>query len=176
MTHETHSARTRSRARAWKPVFIEALRALGNVRVAAHKAGISRGHAYLQKQKDPNFAEAWDDAVDDATDMLELEARRRAMEGTERTEYLRTGTDDKGNPTLEKVTYRQYSDKMLMFLLRGLRPEKYRENFDLEKLVQAAYAAMQTESPTMTRSSPNSPPRIHSSHIKFPRARRGKSG
>ena len=64
--------------------------------------------------------------------MLEAEAWRRAHDGIE-------------EPILYKgqvVTHvRKYSDLLLMFLLKGLRPEKFRDKFsmpqhELEKMIE----------------------------------------
>ena len=57
---------------------------------------MGRSTAYLWRREDPEFAAKWDDAVADGIDLLEDEARRRALEG---------------------------SDKLLMFLLERRRPE-----------------------------------------------------
>lgn len=53
-------------------------------------------------------------------DALEDEARRRAM-GVAEDVY-----DGKGNVVGTRM---RYSDLLLMFLLKGLKPEKYRENY-----------------------------------------------
>jgi len=55
---------------------------------------------YLWRREDPDFAEAWDEALEEGTDLLEDEARRRAMAG---------------------------SDHLLMFILKSRRPAQYRE-------------------------------------------------
>jgi hypothetical protein len=63
-------------------------------------------------------SEAWDDAVEVGTQRLEDEAIRRATEGWEEPVYQRG----------ELVGHvRRYSDALLMFLLRGRRPEVYGE-------------------------------------------------
>ncbi len=84
--------------REWKPRFVELLRETGNVTGSARAAGISRGHAYAEREKSPQFARDWDDALEEAADALEEEARKRA-----------------------KTT----SDTLLIFLLKGLKPETY---------------------------------------------------
>src|SRR5581483_3391490 len=65
--------------------FLEALKATGNVSEACRRAGgFSRMHAYRLRDADPEFAAAWAEAEETATDSLELEARRRALEGVAR--------------------------------------------------------------------------------------------
>jgi hypothetical protein len=84
----------------WKAVFLEALRQHGQVTKAAKRARIGRMTAYRERDADPVFAQAWRDALDIGVDALEDEARRRAFDG---------------------------SDTLLIFLLKGHRPERYRE-------------------------------------------------
>lgn len=110
----------------WHRPFLEALRRTCNVRVAAQLAGVHKATAYRHRERFPRFAERWDLAVDDAVDTLELEARRRALMGTDKPIFYQGR---------QVATIREYSDRLLMFLLRAARPEKYRENYDLRRLV-----------------------------------------
>ena len=48
---------------------------------AAAVAGTSRTRVYELRKADPAFASAWEEAEEIATDRLEDEARRRALEG-----------------------------------------------------------------------------------------------
>ena len=43
----------------WKAVFIEWLQKGRTVEIAAHLAGVSRGHVYYCKRQDEVFREAW---------------------------------------------------------------------------------------------------------------------
>lgn len=89
----------------WKKRFLETLRETCNVRVACEKAGVGRATAYKARKHGKEFAKAWDEAIDDAVDGLEMLATKRAAEG---------------------------SDSLLMFLLKAHRPEKYRERFEAQ--------------------------------------------
>src|SRR5215204_3858483 len=71
----------RSRGGHWKPAFLEFLRATANVSVSAARVGICRRAVYKAREKSEEFREAWEDALEEATDALEAEARRRAYEG-----------------------------------------------------------------------------------------------
>ena len=82
----------------WAPRFLETVRATGNVRLAADSVGIHRTTPYARAERDPEFAAAWAAANEAAVDVLEAEARRRALSG---------------------------SDSLLAFLLRAHRPERY---------------------------------------------------
>jgi hypothetical protein len=91
--------------RDWQPRFLRTLAATGNVSLACQAAKVGRTRAYEARQRDEDFAVAWHEALEDACDELESEARRRALAG---------------------------SDQLLMFLLRSHRPERYRENYRVE--------------------------------------------
>lgn len=95
----------RRREPDWGPRFLETLRATCNVRLSATSAGIDRDTAYKRRGRDPHFAAAWAAAEADAVDVLEGEARRRALAS---------------------------SDTLMMFLLRAHRPECYRETIRLD--------------------------------------------
>lgn len=113
----------------WKPVFLAELAASGNVRASCEVAQISRKTAYQTRTKHAAFAQAWDDALDEAADLLEQEARRRAYEGWEEPVF---GSLGKGSGSGEIGAVRKYSDTLLIFLLKGARPEKYRERSDVK--------------------------------------------
>jgi hypothetical protein len=110
--------------------FIEALKATGNVSEACRRAGgFTRQHAYKMRDRFPAFRAEWDEAEQDATDALELEARRRAIEGVA-TPLVSMGKlvkDDDG----KVIEIREYSDNLMALLLRGHRPERFRENINV---------------------------------------------
>ena len=111
--------------RNWKGAFLEALANSGNVRLSCRAARIGRQTAYDARYKSKVFAERWDRAIEEATDGLEAEAWRRAAKGTQRPVFY------KGE---QCGAIQEYSDTLLIFLLKANRPEKYRDNFDYEKL------------------------------------------
>jgi hypothetical protein len=112
----------------WKAVFLEALRNTPVVRVACHKASVDRATAYNHKAKDAAFSDAWEEAIQDALDLCELEVHRRAAQGIEKPIYYQGVRID---------TLKEYSDNLLMFFLKGYRPERFRDNFDFGKLIEA---------------------------------------
>ena len=61
--------------------FLQALANTGSVTTAVAVAGTSRTRVYELRKADPAFASAWEEAEEIATDRLEDEARRRAVEG-----------------------------------------------------------------------------------------------
>jgi len=102
-------------------VFLDIFAQAGSVSLAAKKAEIGRRTHYDWLEQ-PAYKAAFEDATEDAAEALEREARRRAMLGTVRPVYY------KGKPCGE---LREYSDVLLIFLLKGLKPEKYRENVNV---------------------------------------------
>ena len=74
---------------------------------------------YDLREADGEFAEAWSRAVESGTQVLEDEARRRALDGW----------DDPVFQQGQLVGHvRRYSDRLLEFLLRGRRPAVYRDS------------------------------------------------
>ncbi len=108
--------------REWKPRFVDNLRETGNVSAAARHAGVSRQTVYKERGASEQFREAWDDAMEEAMDLLEAEARRRAYDGTLKPVYY------KGAPVGE---IREYSDTLTIFLLKGRRPDVFKDRQDV---------------------------------------------
>lgn len=75
--------------------------------------------AYRWREVDPQFAADWDKAKAIGLEALEDEATRRAFEGTSKPVF-HLGT--------VCGTIREYSDTLTIFLLKGGKPEKFREN------------------------------------------------
>jgi len=102
--------------------FLEALADTGSVTAAVAAARTSRTRVYELRKTDTAFAAAWDEAEEIATDRLEEEARRRAMEGVAKP--LVSGgklvRGDDGQP----ITVRHYSDNLLLALLNRRRPPR----------------------------------------------------
>lgn len=96
---------SRTRTSEKKAAFLAALRERGSVMHAAESAGIGRRTAYDWRDADPEFAAAWEDALEDSTERLEESMFERAM---------------KGDTTAA------------IFLLKGRRPEVYRERMQFE--------------------------------------------
>jgi hypothetical protein len=101
--------------------FLKALALSGNITRAARDAGVKR-HAMLSLQKaSPEFAARMRDARDEAVDLLEAEARRRALDGVE--EPIIRGGDFLRQDDGSIAVIRRYSDRLLELLLKAHRPE-----------------------------------------------------
>jgi hypothetical protein len=116
------------RTEKWKQIFIEEVARSGSVLLSSRKAGVCRATVYEARKVDPAFADQWDDAIDEAVDLLEAVARGRAVNGTDKPVY---------QGGVQVGTIRQYSDALLIFLLKAHRPERFRDSYDLAKAVDA---------------------------------------
>jgi AcrR family transcriptional regulator len=108
-----------------KADFLAQLAHEGNVTIAAASIGYSRQAVYLERNKDALFAAGWDDAMQQFADSLEHVAKRRAIEGE--------------------------SDTLLIFLLKGARPEKYRENVKVQASVHTSVVPAPEDVPSLRR-------------------------
>jgi hypothetical protein len=113
----------KNRVRDWRPRFLRELAQWGNVTTACRRTRIGRTAVYQAKDSEPAFKAQWDDALDQACDAMEEEARRRAVKGTDE------GVFYKGRKVAKLL---RYSDTLLIFLLKAHRPEKYREQMRIE--------------------------------------------
>jgi hypothetical protein len=109
---------TKQRQRAFLAAFAEH----GNVLLSAQKAGITRTTVYTWLEHDEDFFFAYNQAKEDAKDVLRAEIYRRGKEGFDEAVYQ-----------LGKYrgTVRKYSDTLLIFHAKALMPE-YREKQSLE--------------------------------------------
>jgi very-short-patch-repair endonuclease len=89
----------------WRDRFLAQLSETGIVREACIAAGVSRKTVYQHRADDPDFAEAWKLALQDAADLALVEYRRRAL---------------------------QQSDRAMEFFIKSRDPESYRETSRLE--------------------------------------------
>jgi len=112
--------------------FLAAYAQTGNITRAAALAKVARSRHY-EWMDDPDYAAAFAAAGEEASDHLEAEARRRAVEGIEEPVVyqgeLAMKIDSIGRRTAHPLTIRRYSDVLLIFLLKGMRPDKFRDNW-----------------------------------------------
>lgn len=126
-----HESTHRKKQRA----FLAAFAKTGNVTLAALAAKVVRRTVYKWRSE-PTFEKAFLEAQEEASDYLEAEARRRAIDGIDEPVIWQgelMGQKIHYNDTPEKnhfipLTVKKYSDTLLIFLMKGARPEKYRDN------------------------------------------------
>ena len=103
--------------------FFDNLAAGLGVTEAATRAGYKRRTVYDYRDADPDFAEQWQEAVQAHIEAMELEADRRALEGVEEPVFYKGA---------ECGRVRKFSDNLLMFRLKALAPNKYRERQEVK--------------------------------------------
>lgn len=103
----------------WREAFIDGLAIAANVSIAVEHAGVTRQLAYNERKRNPEFAQAWEDALERAVDNLAQEAHRRAVEGVEKIVYYQGE---------EVGRERVYSDTLLIYLLKIHGGPKWRQD------------------------------------------------
>ena len=111
-------------ARPKKEAFLAAYAKCGIITRAAELAKCGRRSHYVWMQEDPDYPERFHAANEEACDHLESEARRRAHEGTSKPVFYK-------GQVCGVVT--EYSDTLMIFLLKAARPDKYRERMDVRQ-------------------------------------------
>jgi hypothetical protein len=108
--------------------FLFALCELGNRARAAEAAQVHPTILYTPAwRNDAAFQAALEQCDEVAADIMESEAYRRAVDGVEKP----TGWF-KGEPG---GFVREYSDLLMIFLLKGLRPDKYRDRMEMRGMM-----------------------------------------
>lgn len=142
------AARYQKRERAaLEAGFLNALLRGCTVKAAAEELGLDRTLLYHWRKADETFAERWALAQKTACsvpeDPLEAEAERRAVHGIEKPVY-------RGGSLVGHT--REYSDTMLMFLLKARYPEKYdRKGSDKETAEDTFCAQIEAAKDTLKR-------------------------
>lgn len=130
---------TRETADQRRKIFLAELAAHGRVATACRAAGLDRSDTYKTKDRDPEFAKQWDDALEMFIDSLEGAARLRAVEGTEK------GVWHQG---VQVGTERQYSDSLLALMLKAKRKREYGDASKVELTGADGGPVKVEESPT----------------------------
>jgi len=109
-----------------KELFLDAYRSSGNISTSAAAAGTTRSVVRGWQEKDEQFVLAFQQAEIEAVEMLEAEARERAVKGSKLVrQVIRNGH------LIEEVVEWRPSDAILVKLLQALRPEKYGEKLSV---------------------------------------------
>lgn len=109
--------------------YLRTLTETGTLTHSARAAKISPMTVYAWREHDTAFLVAEQQAKDAFADNLEKEAVRRAWHGTLKPVY-QAGI---------RVGYiRQHSDTLLIFMLKAVRPDKYRERVDVSFMAKEA--------------------------------------
>lgn len=114
---------TRAQVTRHKAAFLEHFALTGNVTRAAQAAGVARRTVYVWQERDLAFSLAFNEANAIATEALEAEAWRRAVDGDVRETPILFGGE-----VVATAAETRRSDVLLMFLLKARAPGKYRDN------------------------------------------------
>lgn len=120
--------RVRESAHAKRDAFLAAFAELGTLTHAARAADTDRSSHYYWMEHDPDYPALFVAAGAKANDSLEREAMRRAVDGVDKPVYQ--GGKQVG-------TIREYSDTLLIFLMKGAIPGKYRDRVEITMDVTA---------------------------------------
>lgn len=120
--------RVRELAHPKRDAFLKAFAENGTLTHAAEAAGCDRSSHYYWMEHDPEYPALFTEAAHRANDSLEREALRRAVEGIEKPVY-------QGGKKVGSI--REYSDTLLIFLMKGAIPSKYRDRVDVSFDVSA---------------------------------------
>lgn len=99
-----------------KEAIIEMLTEIPNITAVAKMFRVNTSTIRKHRKSDPEFDQAVLDAIEDGYDMLEEEARRRAVDGVQEPIYYM-------GEKVGEVT--KYSDQLLTLLLKGCKPKKF---------------------------------------------------
>lgn len=142
MTRELVSTRD-----ARKRGFLKALAVTGNITVAAHAVDVDRSTTYRWRECDPDFDRECQDAIEEAADLIEAEAYRRAVHGIEEPVVYQGQTtllyerDEHGQILFEEcnvITYDKEGNPLVE--LRRVPVVKRDENGDVAVLTIRKYS------------------------------------
>jgi len=106
--------------------FLENFAKTGHFTMSCKVAGVTATTVYQYMRTSDEFKAAVEEAREYSVELMESEARRRAVEGISRIIYYQ------GMPCGRE---QQYSDGLLMFLLKGNAPGKYKDRAEINSNV-----------------------------------------
>jgi len=120
-----------------KAAFLAAYRATASITRAAAAAKISRSVHYCWLERDADYEEQFYAADREAAQIIEDEAIRRAVEGWDKPVIYQGELSYTWNPKTRRkstkpLTVRHFSDSILLALLKGSKPEKYKDRQAVE--------------------------------------------
>ncbi|MDD3927726.1 MAG: terminase [bacterium] len=102
--------------------FFEVISSGKPLKAALAVTGYKRRTVYDWREQDEEFKARWEDAVTEAVELMEKEADRRAVKGVLKPVFYKGA---------KCGSVREFSDTLLIFRLKALAPNKYRERTEL---------------------------------------------
>lgn len=131
-TEKAAGSRGPKRRKDWQATFLETYALLGIITRAARQANVDPSTVDKERKRNPGFALAMAAAREEAADNLESFAHKWATTGFEE-KYEEITYDAAGKVIGKKVRLTSnVSATLLIFMLKAMRPEKYRETFRVE--------------------------------------------
>lgn len=117
----------------WTTGYLKALAETGHCKRSAECAGIDYSTVWRRRQNEPEFEALYQHALKEASQLLEAEAVRRALEGLRRMKFnAKTGEPYIDPETGKPYVEHEYSDTLLLALLKAKFPEQYKDKVALE--------------------------------------------
>lgn len=114
----------------WQKPFLETLSLMPDVSAACRIAGISRPRAYALRGSDAAFAQAWDEALEQARDLVQRRAHEWITQGVPvRSVRTKRKMNAKGEMIEEEVIETVGSERsatLMIFWLKAWYPDRYR--------------------------------------------------
>jgi len=126
---------------AKKRAFLTAFAESGTVRGASSASKVSTASHYAWLRNDEIYVESFVEAKRRACEMLEDEAKRRAVDGVRRLKFDKNGVPLVDPATGEPYIEHAYSDVLLIFLMKGNMPEKYADWQRISSEVNISHSA-----------------------------------
>jgi hypothetical protein len=116
--------------------FLDGIASFFSVSRACLDAGISRSAAYARRDRDPKFAEQWEEARRIGAEVIEDEMVRRGVEGVERPVFF------EGK---QVATVREFSDATRLALAKGALAKRYGNRLEIDATVAVEVWERETE-------------------------------
>lgn len=116
-------------------LFLRSFASRGIVLEGCRAASVSRSTVEKWRENSEWFDELYRIAIEEAADRIEAEAFRRAVDGYDEPviyQGMVTSVVDPETGEQRMLTVRKYSDTLMQTMLKGARPEKYRDNHKVE--------------------------------------------
>lgn len=117
--------------KAKQRAFLKAYEVSLSIRKASEVSKVDRGQCARWRKESEDFDEAFLLTEESAIELIEEEARRRAVDGVKRQRFGPRGTPIRDEETGELIYERVYSDKLLLALLKRHRPQEYSDNHNV---------------------------------------------